>query len=98
MANKNKSQFLEFKGKPLVRCGDEIYYGNPTDKYIIRMHIKSKKTFQDIELTDKVSIQLIENNPELSLKKQIIKSSEKQGLYLAMDIAEVWLTRYSDNK
>ncbi len=93
-----KSPFLEFKGKPLVRCGNEIYYGHPKDKYIIKMIIRSTKKFQDIELSDKVTIQLIENNPELSSKKQIIKSSEKQGLYLAIDIAEVWLTRYSETK
>lgn len=94
----NKSQFLEFKGKPLVRYGNDIYYGNPTEKYIIKMSIKSTKTFQDIELTDKIIIQLIENNPDISQKKQIVKSSEKQGLYSAMDIAEVWLKRYLENK
>lgn len=93
-----KSQFLEFKGKPLVRCGNDIYYGHPKEKYIIKMSIKSKRTFQDIELADKIVIQLIENNPDLSPKKQVIKSSEKQGIYPAMDIAEIWLKRYLESK
>ena len=38
-----EKEFSTYKGKPLVRCGDEIYYGSMEDKYVIRMQIKSKK-------------------------------------------------------
>lgn len=32
-------KFLEYKGKPLVRCGKTIYYGNMNDPYVICLNI-----------------------------------------------------------
>lgn len=87
------AQFPTYKGKPLVRCGDVIYYGSMKDKYVIRLEIKSKKKIEDIEIADKVSIQLMFTDQSIRTRKQIVKSSEKSGLYLAMDIADAWLTR-----
>ena len=88
-----KPQFPTYKGKPLVRCGDVIYYGSMKDKYVVKLEIKSKKQVQDIEVADKVSIQLMYTDQSIRTRKQIVKSSEKEGLYLAMDIADAWLTR-----
>ncbi|MDF2631593.1 MAG: hypothetical protein K0Q85_189 [Caproiciproducens sp.] len=88
-----KPQFPTYKGKPLVRCGDVIYYGSMKDKYVVKLEIKSKKKVQDIEVADKVSIQLMFTDQNIRARKQIVKSSEKDGLYLAMDIADAWLTR-----
>ena len=86
-------QFPTYKGKPLVRCGDVIYYGSMQDKYVVRLEIKSKKKVQDIDVADRVTIQLMYTDQNIRSRKQIIKSSEKNGLYLAMDIADAWLTR-----
>lgn len=86
-------QFPTYKGKPLVRCGDVIYYGSMKDKYVVRLEIKNKKKVQDIEVADKVSIQLMYTDQNIRSRKQIVKSSEKEGLYLAMDIADAWLSR-----
>ncbi|HEX2985841.1 MAG TPA: hypothetical protein VHO71_03410 [Caproiciproducens sp.] len=86
-------QFSTYKGKPLVRCGDVIYYGSMKDKYVVKLEIKSKKKVQDLEVADKVSIQLMYTDQNIRSRKQIIKSSEKSGLYLAMDIADAWLSR-----
>ena len=88
-----KPQFPTYKDKPLVRCGDVIYYGSMKDKYVVKLEIKSKKKVQDIEIADKVSIQLMFTDQNIRARKQIVKSSEKDGLYLAMDIADAWLTR-----
>jgi hypothetical protein len=88
-----EKEFSTYKGKPLVRCGDEIYYGSMADRFVIRMQIKSKKTVGDTEIADKVTIQLLCTDPDLSPRKQLVKSSEKQGLYVALDIADVWLER-----
>ncbi|GHU82350.1 hypothetical protein AGMMS50284_4090 [Clostridia bacterium] len=85
--------FPSYKGKPLVRCGDELYYGSMTDKFVIRLQIKSKKIVNDLEVADKVTVQLMSTDPDVSPRKQLIKSSEKNGLYLAMDIGEIWLNR-----
>ena len=88
-----EKEFSTYKGKPLVRCGDELYYGSMADRFVIRMQIKSKKKVGDIEIADKVVIQLLCTDPNLSPRKQLVKSSEKNGLYVALDIAEVWLER-----
>ena len=88
-----EKEFSTYKGKPLVRCGDELYFGSMADRFVIRMQIKSKKTVGDTEIADKVAIQLLCTDPDLSPRKQLVKSTEKNGLYVALDIAEVWLER-----
>lgn len=97
-AKKDAQEFSTYKGRPLVRCGDEIYYGNMEEPYVIRMQIKSKKEVNGVEIADKVIIQLMATDPYLSPRKQLIKSSEKKGMYLAMDIADIWLERALANK
>lgn len=92
-AKGDPSGFPTYKGKPLVRSGDTIYYGSMKDKYVIKMDIKSKKTVGGLEVADKVTVQLMYTDPEIRSRKQIVKTSEKDGLYLALDIAEAWLSR-----
>ena len=91
MAGKDK--FLTYKGKPLVRNGNTIYYGFPNEKYVIMMQILATKPVDDVEVASKVSIQLINTDPNVSIREKIVKSSEKKGLYAALDIAEIWLSR-----
>ena len=88
-----EKEFSTYKGKPLVRCGDELYYGSMEDRFVIRMQIKSKKEVNGLEVADKVTIQLLCTDPDLSPRTQLVKSSEKSGLDLALDIADVWLER-----
>lgn len=92
-SKESTSQFPTYKGKPLVRCGDVIYYGSMKDKYVVRLEIKSKKKVKDIDVADRVTIQLMYTDQNIRSRKQIVKSSEKEGLYLAMDIADAWLSR-----
>lgn len=89
MKSKTKSKFLMYKNKPLVRHENVIYYGNPNDKFLLRMIIKEDKPLQDINLSTKLNLQLLENNGEL----KIIKSSEKEDFYLALDLGIAWLDR-----
>jgi hypothetical protein len=86
-------KFLTYKGKPLVRNGNTLYYGNPSDPYVIMMQILASKEVDGVEVASKVSIQLINTDPNVSFREKIVKSSEKKGLYAAMDIAEIWLSR-----
>ena len=91
MAGKDK--FLTYKARPLVRNGNTIYYGFPNEKNVIMMQILSTKPVDDVEVASKVSIQLINTDPDVSIREKIVKSSEKKGLYAALDIAEIWLNR-----
>lgn len=90
---KDNENFLTYKGKPLVRNGNTIYYGYPNEKYVIMMQILATKPVDDVEVASKVSIQLINTDPNVSIREKIVKSSEKKGLYAALDIAEIWLNR-----
>lgn len=91
--SEEKSKFFCYKGKPLVRCGDTLYYGDMRDKYVIKLEIKSKQKSGNLELADKVSVKLMNTDPDVSPRKAIIKTSEKPNLYLAIDIANVWLKK-----
>lgn len=88
-----EQKFPMYKDKPLVRSGDVLFYGDMSDKYVVRLQIKSKKMVEDMEVADKVAVQLMSTDPDISPRKKVVKTSEKNGLYLALDIAEVWLKR-----
>jgi len=87
------TEFLTYKGHPLVRCGDTLYYGSMADKYIIMFQIVDSKELQDIELATRVSLQLQLTDPTIKSKDRIVKKTEAEGLYQAMDIAAIWLER-----
>ena len=94
MANeKTESKFLEYRGKPLVRSGNTIYYGKMSDPFVIILQIMGTKTVQDMEVADRVLIQLVNTDPDCRPRDRIVKKSEKKGLYNAMDIATFWLER-----
>lgn len=76
-----KKEFLTYKGKPLVRQGNTIYYGDMADDYVIMMQILAKKEVGDkdkAEVASKVSVQLLSTDPNASMKERIIKTSEKK--------------------
>ena len=87
------AEFLNYKGRPLVRCGDTLYYGNMEDKFVIQLTIKDKEPDGDITSAKKILVQLLDTDTSVDPLKRIIKKSEKEGLYNAMDIGSVWLQR-----
>ncbi len=93
MADNKKEKFLEYKGKPLVRCDKTIYYGNMSDPYVICLNVLDEKNLEDLRLSGRVVIQLINTDPDVSPKDKIVKKSEKSGLFNALDLGAVWLER-----
>ncbi|MBQ2812902.1 MAG: hypothetical protein IJE14_05490 [Clostridia bacterium] len=91
MAEKKKAKFLSYKGKPLVRCGNTIYYGNMNDSHVVLIQILSSKKVNDLDVADRVTVQLLSTDPDARPKDRIIKKSEKKGIYQAMDIGSIWL-------
>ena len=88
-----KKEFLTYKGRPLVRKDNVIYYGDMSEKYVVMLQIMSTKKEGDMEIADKVSVQLMDTDSDKRPKDRIIKKSEKTGLYNAMDIGAIWLER-----
>ena len=86
-------EFLEYKGRPLVRQVDDIYYGDLSDKYYVYMMVmgdkKSPKTGEDIP--GQIMVQLLD-----SATKKPEKQTVTKGLAEALEFADAWLTRYND--
>ena len=88
-----KSKFLEYKGKPLVRKENEIYYGDMSEKFVVRFEILSYKKEGKLDIADKVGIQLLDSNTDLDIKDRIKKESVKDNLFDALDLGFTWLER-----
>lgn len=93
-----KDNLLKYKGKPLMRKGNDIYYGNFSDNYIVLLKVLTKKTLGKEEVPDNVSVQLLLTDEKKPAAKRVIKTSEKSGLYNALDIGAVWLERALQGK
>ncbi|MGN0533501.1 MAG: hypothetical protein ACI4IK_04000 [Eubacterium sp.] len=93
MADSKKEKFLEYKGRPLVRCKNTIYYGSMAEPYVICLNILDSKNENGLDISGKVVIQLLNTDPDVSPKEKIVKKSEKQGLFNALDLGAVWLER-----
>ena len=87
-----------YKGHPLRRVGNMIYYGSMADKYIILMQIKESRKEQDMDVATKVSIELQLTAPDLKSRDRVQKRSEKDSLYSAIDIGSIWLERALSGK
>lgn len=97
MAEDNKP-FLMYKGRPLVRSGNVLYYGSMAEKCVIMMQILTTKDANDMTMAEKIQIQLLSTDPDVRMKDRILKKSEKVGLYNAMDIGSIWLERALSEK
>lgn len=88
----NLNEMLSYKGHPLMRMENIIYYGSMEDPYIIMMQILESKQSGDLNLATRVSVQL-QRTANVRLKEKIVKKTEKDSLWHAMDIASIWLDR-----
>ena len=93
-----KTTALEYKGHPLRRKDNLIYFGSMADKYIIMLQIMETKKVQDLDVATKVSVQLQLTDPDIKSRDRVVKKSEKDSLYAAMDVASVWLERALSQK
>lgn len=93
MAQKTKNNFLMYKGKPLVRNGNTIYYGFMDQSHVVMLTVLNTKKVNDTEIADRVRIQLIATDITLNPLEAMVKTSEKSGLFEALDLAFIWLER-----
>lgn len=84
MAKKKEQTALIYKGRPLVKRGNTVIYGDINDKYYIHISILETENIDDLELANDVIVSLMENG-------KIIKKVEREGIYRALDIGAFWL-------
>ena len=90
----NKPSFFTYRGLPLVRKGNELYYGNMSDEYVVRMQIEQTKDLSGLQVASKIRIIKMATDKDLPFDKIFVKTAEKSSLYEALDIACAWLGKY----
>ena len=89
---------LVYRGHPLRRKDNLIYYGSMADKYIVMLQVMDTKKVDDLDVATKVAVQLQLTDPDLKSRDRVVKKTEKDSLYAAMDVASVWLERLLASK
>ena len=84
---------LMYKGRPLMRKDNIVYYGSMADSHIVMLQILDSKKINDMDIATKVSVQLQLTDPAVRGRDRIVKKSEKDGFYTALDLGCVWLER-----
>lgn len=85
--------FFQYKGYPLVRKNNELYYGNMYDDYVVWMQILGTEKKYNLEVANKIKIYLMSTDEKLNPMEAISKTSERDSLYEALDVANAWLER-----
>ena len=93
VTQKKAQEYLVYRGRPLLRQGPELYYGDMRDPYIVMLRILETQKRGDFSIASHVAVSLLRTASDVSPLERIVKTSEKPGLYDALDIGAVWLER-----
>ena len=85
-----QGKYSEYKGRPLVRQGNEIYYGDMSESYYLFLMIMNevKEATLGLNIPDKVMVQVLSTTDNKPLKQKVV-----DGLYEAFDLGTAWLER-----
>ena len=84
-------EYLEYKGRPLVRKDNDIYYGDLSDNYHVFMMIMAEKpSSKGMEVPATIMVQLMAKDSMRPEKQTICKSFAD-----ALETADAWLERYN---
>ena len=84
---------LTYKGRQLMRKDNLVYYGSMADSHIVMLQVLETKKVNDTDIATRVSVQLQLTDPTARSRDRIVKKSEKDGFYTALDVGCVWLER-----
>ena len=86
-------EFIRYKDFPLVRNGKMIYYGNMSDEFVANLNIRSTHNENGLEIADKIQVILMRTDPNIDPQDMVVKTSDRESLYDALDVASIWLAR-----
>ena len=98
MADVKKGEGLVYRNHPLRRIDNLIYYGSMADKYIVMFQILETRKEQDMDVAKRVSVQLQLTDPTIKSRDRVVKKTEKDSLYAALDVGCIWLERALSTK
>ena len=91
MADENA--VLLYNGRPLMRKDNLIYYVSMAASHLVMPQILESQKINDMDVATRVSVQLQLTDPAARSRDRVVKKSEKDGLYAALDVGCVWLER-----
>ena len=98
MADVKKGEGLVYRNHPLRRIDNLIYYGSMADKYLVMFQILETRKEQDMDVAKRVSVQLQLTDPTIKSRDRVVKKTEKDSLYAALDVGCIWLERALSSK
>lgn len=93
-----QQQGLVYRGHPLRRVDNLLYYGSMADKYIVMLQALDTKPLKDISVAGRVSVQLQLTDANLRSRDRVVRSTEKSSMNEAMEFASIWLDRALSGK
>ena len=93
-----ESNVVMYRGRPRRREDGLVEYGSMADKYIVMLQILESSNVSDLSVATKVSVQLQLTDPGIKSRDRVVKKSEKDGFYTALDLGCVWLERVLASK
>ncbi len=88
-----EKKFRMYKGLPLVRSGNTIYYGNMSDEMVANLNIQSTREENGMKIADKIMVVLMRTAKDIDPQEMVVKTSMQESLFKALDIANIWLSR-----
>ena len=90
---------LTYKGRPLVRCGNDIYYGSMHDPYVVYLQVLTTKKEGNADVADKVHIVLLSTDESKPLPARIVRQANKAGgLFNALTFGDIMLRNQLKNE
>ena len=87
---------LTYKGRPLVRCGNDIYYGSMPAPYVVYLTTKKEG---NADVADKVHIVLLSTDESKPLPARIVRQANKAGgLFNALTFGDIMLRNQLKNE
>lgn len=83
-------EFMMYKGYPLVRKNNELYYGYMSESYVVYLRIEKTQKEHGIMTARKIEFYQMSTDLE---KPVITQRAERDNLYEALDVASEWLSR-----
>ena len=88
-----------YKGRPLVRCGNDIYYGSMHDPYVVYLQVLTTKKEGNADVADKVHIVLLSTDESKPLPARIVRQANKAGgLFNALTFGDIMLRNQLKNE
>ena len=82
---------LTYKGRPLVRCGKEVYYGSMEEPYVVYLQILTTKQENGVEIADRVHLVLLSTDESKPLPERIVRQANRVGLWSALNFGDIML-------